>query len=75
MDKKPKRPRDINQLAKYITDLATAPDVPKDIEIKVVVRGRAGGLVGGKARAESMESEDRVKSAKQAANVRWKKLK
>lgn len=75
MDKKPKRPRDINQLAKYITDLATAPDVPKDVGNEVVIRGRAGGLVGGKARAESMVSEDRIKSAKQAANVRWGKIK
>ena len=50
---KPKRPRDPNQLAKMITDLATRtttevePDAGKDA--KAVARGRRGGLKGGKA--------------------------
>ena len=54
--KNPKRPRDPNQLAKHLVDLATgektdpAEDATKNPH--AVALGRLGGLVGGKARAK-----------------------
>ena len=48
---KPKRPRDTNQLAKFIVDIATGDvEVPKNGDSKdpaAVVLGRKGGLKGG----------------------------
>jgi len=38
-----------------------------------VALGRLGGLKGGKARAESMSSEQRMRIAKKAAAARWGK--
>lgn len=70
-----KRPKDPNQLAKLITDIATgevedqAPDDGKDPA--AVALGRKGGLKGGKARAESMTAEQRSEAAKRAAAARW----
>jgi hypothetical protein len=60
---KPKRPRDANQLAKRIVDLATGqaeekdPDEGKDPA--AVSLGRKGGLKGGNARAKSLTAEER----------------
>jgi hypothetical protein len=34
---------------------------------------RKGGLVGGRARAESISSERRIEIAKKASHARWKK--
>lgn len=77
--RKPKRPRDPNQLAKLIADIAAgeAKDVNPD-EGKnphAVALGRAGGLKGGKARAEKLSPEQRTKIARKAAAGRWKKQK
>jgi hypothetical protein len=36
-------------------------------------RGHAGGVVGGKARAEQLSAVDRAEIARVAANARWKK--
>jgi len=75
--KKPKRPRDTNQLAKLITDLATGeavdtdPDEGKDPA--AVALGRKGGQKGGKARADALSPEERKSIAKKAADARWKK--
>ena len=78
MAKTPKRPRDTNQLAKFITDLATgeaaepqAADAGKDPA--AVALGRKGGLKGGKARAEKLSSKQLSDIAKHAAQARWKK--
>jgi hypothetical protein len=53
MSTKPKRPRDANQLAKLIADIATGEaELPKTDEGKdpaAVALGRKGGLKGGKA--------------------------
>ena len=74
---KPHRPRDPNQRAKLIVDLATGevedtdPDEGKNPA--AVVLGRAGGLKGGKARAANMTAEERRKAARHAARVRWDK--
>jgi hypothetical protein len=68
MAKHPSRPRDPNQLAKLIADIATGdaqdtdPDAGKDPA--AVSLGRRGGLKGGKARAGhflSDRSENGVK--------------
>lgn len=78
MTKNPKRPRDTNQLAKMIADMATG-DVPPDIQVddgknpSAVALGRLGGLRGGKARADSLTKEKRAEIAKKAAAARWKK--
>lgn len=74
---KPKRPRDTNQLAKSIVDIATGeaedknPNAGKDPA--AVALGKKGGLVGGKKRAEKLSSERRSEIAKKAAAARWKK--
>lgn len=77
MAKTPKRPRDPNQLAKFITDLATGEiEMPKTDDGKdpaAVSLGRKGGLKGGKARAEKLSSKRREEIAKKAAAVRWKR--
>ncbi len=74
---KPKRPRDTNQLAKFITDIATgAVEMPKTDDGKdpaAVALGRKGGLKGGKARARKLSADARAKIAKRAADARWKK--
>lgn len=73
-----KRPRDINQLAKFIVDLSTgeAEDTPTDVPKKnpaAVSLGRLGGLKGGKARAASLTPAERSAIAKKAAQSRWEK--
>jgi hypothetical protein len=71
----PKRPRDPNQLAKAIIDIATGerPDAPapNDKDPAAVQRGRLGGLKGGKARAEKLSPRERRAAAKAAAKARW----
>ena len=74
---KPKRPRDVNQLAKLLTGIATgeAEDI-KSIAEKdpaAVALGRKGGLKGGKARAEKLSPVKRTEIAKKATKARWKK--
>lgn len=76
MATKPKRPRDTNQLAKLIADIATgeaadeSPATGKDPA--AVALGRKGGLKGGAARAKKLTPEQRSVIAKNAANARWK---
>lgn len=71
----PKRPRDSNQLAKLILDIATgeAEDVVSPQKRAASVKGRSGGLKGGKARTASLTPEQRQDIAKLAARARWKK--
>lgn len=68
----PKRPRDINQLAKFLVDV-TAGDKTDPKPTKKAVAGRAGGLKGGKTRMDGLTNEERSKLAKKAADARWKK--
>jgi hypothetical protein len=72
----PKRPRDPNQLAKLIVDIATgqAEDTISGAKRIAKPKGRAGGLKGGKARAQHLTSEQRQDIAKLAARARWKKI-
>jgi len=78
--KKPKRPRDLNLLAKKIVDLATEgePETPAPEDTRnphAVALGRLGGKKGGKARAESLTPEQRKEIARKAAKARWEKKK
>jgi len=75
-DRSRKRPRDPNQLAKLIVDIATgeAEDTPPEDAGKdpaAVALGRKGGLKGGKARAAKMTPEERSEAARRAAHARW----
>ena len=73
--KTPKRPRDPNQLAKLMVDIATGPaqDMIDSDANPMAVLGRAGGLRGGRARAERLSPELRAEIAKKAAAKRWSK--
>jgi hypothetical protein len=71
----PKRPRDLNQLAKLIVDIASG-EVVDDISPKkraASLPGRSGGLKGGKARAKTLSDAERSEIARIAATARWKK--
>ena len=72
--KKPKRPRDPNQLAKLIVDMTTGEvpnDSPKEPESAATKAKRAGGRKGGKARAKKLPAKKRTAIARTAARVRW----
>jgi len=75
MAKTPKRPRDTNQLAKFIVDLATGETEPPKTDdgkdAAAVSLGRRGGLKGGAARAKKLTAEQRAEIAKKAAAKRW----
>ena len=75
MNNKPKRPRDPNELAKAIVDLATGKTKEAPIDDgrnpHAVALGRLGGLKGGNARAKSLTSKRRSEIAKRAARKRW----
>lgn len=69
MTDRPKRPRDSNQLAKFIVDLATEGE--SSVPLSDHEAQRAGGLKGGKARADKLSPEERAEIAKKAAKSRW----
>ncbi len=75
--KKKKLPRDINEMARSIVDLATdespLKEIPSDKNPHAVELGRLGGQKGGKARAEKLTKEQRSEIAKKAAKARWNK--
>jgi len=71
MTDKPKRPRDANQLAAMIVDVATGE--VDDTPPKKAEGQRKGGLKGGKARAAKLSRTERIEIARKAAKVRWKK--
>jgi len=81
-EKHPRRPRDPNQLAKRIIDIATgespdsdSPETPQDPTKNphAIELGRLGGKKGGRARAEALSPEQRSEIAKKAARRRWDK--
>ena len=76
MPKRPKRPRDPNQLAKLIVDITTGErpnDSPKGPAMAATEARRKGGLKGGKARAKGLSAARRKAIAKKAAKSRWAK--
>ena len=84
---KGKRPRDPNQLAKWIVDQSTSetphqeqeatpkasPAAPSNLSEYMAAIGRKGGQIGGKRRLKTMTKAQRSKVAKAAAKARWKK--
>jgi hypothetical protein len=70
-----KRPRDPNQLAKLILDIAIGEgtDTVSSSKKNVKRKGRSGGLVGGKSRARTLTPDKRHEIARLAARARWKK--
>lgn len=75
MEKRIPRPRDPNQLAKFIIDVAAGEAVDTVDDGKdpaAVALGRKGGLKGGKARANALSKAERTKIALKAADARWK---
>ena len=72
MATKPKRPRDANQLAKLVIDIATG-DVEDALKKGSVIRASKAGVKGGPARAASLTQEQRSEIARAAAQARWKK--
>lgn len=72
----PKRPRDPNQLAKSIIDIATGEKPDRDPTPEEQGKDPAAvalGKKGGKARADVMTPERRAEIARRAAEGRWKK--
>ena len=67
-----KRPRDPNQLAKLIVDIATGEAEDTVSDSKRHPKGRSGGLRGGTARAKSLSAAKRKAIARKAANSRWR---
>jgi hypothetical protein len=73
--RRPKRPRDPNQLGKLIVDLSTgaAKEAPQKPDSPATEFARSGGLKGGKARAVALTPERRREIALNAAKKRWGK--
>lgn len=78
VESRPRRPRDPNQLAKLIADIATGETTETLVtddgrDLAAVLLGRRGGLKGGRARADSLTQERRSEIAAKAARARWSK--
>ena len=61
---RPTRPRDTNQLAKHVIDVATGQESDE-------VPEPTGRAIGGHARAASMTPEERSEAGRVAAAARW----
>jgi hypothetical protein len=82
---KGKRPRDPNQLAKWIVDASTSEasetpsssaalpshPTPASLSAYMAAMGRKGGQIGGKRRLLTMTAAQRKKAAAKAAKARW----
>ena len=79
MQKRSRMPRDTNQLAHKILQIAIGEDVepekPDDDgkNPAAVALGKLGGPKGGKARWKGVSKARRTKLAQKAANSRWRK--
>lgn len=75
MAKKSKLPKDLNQKAKSIVDIATGQsegtESTEDVKSAAAALGRLGGLKGGPARAKALSAKKRSDIAKKAAAARW----
>jgi len=75
-DRSSKRPRDLNQLARLVVQIATGEvEEPSSVssgkDPLAVELGRRGGLKGGKARSAALTSDQRRNIAQAAAKARW----
>jgi len=68
-EKHPKRPRDLNQWAKHMVDLATG----EAQETSKAAGQQKGGVAGSAARTAALTPEQRSEIARVAASARWKK--
>jgi hypothetical protein len=82
MTKPPKRPRDLNQWAKRMVDIATGAASDREPtpeeqgkDPAAVARGRQGGLKGGAARSASLDKNRRSEISRRAATARWSRTK
>jgi len=67
-------PEDVNEIAFRVAAEATDEQRPAtEKNPAAVTLGRAGGLKGGRARAEKLPPEERSSIAKRAALARWSK--
>jgi len=71
-------PRDTNQLAHKVLQIAIGEDVEPEKaddgkDPAAVALGRKGGLKGGKARWEGVSKKKRSEIARKAAAARWRK--
>jgi hypothetical protein len=76
--KKPKRPRDLNVLAKKTVEIATEgepAEEPSEKNPHAVALGKLGGAKGGPARAKKLSSGERSEISRKAAKARWDKAK
>jgi hypothetical protein len=76
---RPKRPRDVNQLAKALVDESVGDTPPAEPEPDTrdphaLALGAKGWSKGGKARAASLSAEERREIARRAAAKRWGKV-
>jgi hypothetical protein len=71
MAKKVKLPKDTNQKAKSIVDLATGNEEITETRSAAQILGSAGGKKGGPARAKALSKKRRIEIAKKAAAARW----
>lgn len=76
MAKFPKRPRDLNQWAKRMVDIATGETSDREPtpeeqgkSAAAIARGKIGGSKGGRARAIKLTAEQRTEIAKIAAQA------
>ena len=72
MDKHPKRPRDPNQLAKMVVDIASGEMETPEMSVREKRAAKAGAK-GGPARAKALTPTERSEIASVAAQARWKK--
>jgi len=75
---KGKRPRDPNQLAKWLVDSSTSEASPStplpsapSLSAYMAAMGRKGGQIGGKRRLLTMTPAARKAAAAKAAQARW----
>lgn len=79
MPKRPRRPRDPNELAFQVFQEAIGeaptpePKPEREKNPAAVALGKLGGKKGGAARAAKMTPEERAESARKAAEARWKR--
>jgi hypothetical protein len=79
MPKRSGKKQDLNERAfsivQQLTGEAPRPEPDREKNPAAVALGRLGGLKGGAARAKKLTPEQRKKSAKNAADARWKSKK
>jgi hypothetical protein len=72
----PKRPRDLNQWAKRMVDIATGEVIDREPTPEEQGKDPAAvdsGAKGGRSRARKLSESERVAIAKKGASARWGK--